>query len=256
MGTTIMKNSLYFCFVILFVGCGNPVLRDFQAKPITEDDGSVAVEISSEFNVGGASLPVLNLPIKHPKKGYEIGVLTTDGKRVKLKINLSEIAPLQSVLGTLPNGTAIPFASSNEVVAIPVGGKGIFIYASWVENDVVLGFSIPLKALDAIGQKVGSINLMPRFTLNKFTGAAGTYFSQQAGSNGIALFANLGGLFAQEKLSEMYYLTEASYFVKESLSDSEEKIEVTGQVPSSKTEKTIAKGIQALSQRKENLTID
>lgn len=246
-----MKNFAYLVLALFIASCGNPVLKDFKAQPVTEDDDSVAVELSSKFNVGGMAFANLQIPINHPKKGYEIGVLTLNGSTVGLKINLSEIAPLQSVAGTLPNGSVIPFVGSDEVVAISIG-KGIFVYASWVENDVVLGFSVPIKALDSIGQKVGNINLIPQFNINNFEGAAGMYFSKNSGDNGIALFANLGGLFKQNQLEEMYLATDRSYMLHESLNQS---LKVYGDSPSSRTEKKIAEGIQALSRKRTRLSV-
>jgi hypothetical protein len=88
---------------------------------------------------------------------------------------------------------------SDEVVSIPIGGKGIFLYAAWTESDVVLGFSIPIKAFDGIGKNVGNINLLPVFNVEGVRGAAGTYFSREPGENGIALFADISASLTEIK---------------------------------------------------------
>jgi hypothetical protein len=133
-------------------------------KPDYSDD-QVSVAVSTEFNLGEMQLPYMNIPVNHPKLGYEIGEVQLGGKNVGIKVNLSEIAPLQSGEGRLPNGTPVPFVGENGLVEIPVGKTGDYNLRGLERRSGCTWYAIPIKPFDAIGKTVGDINLLPTFQI-------------------------------------------------------------------------------------------
>ncbi|MBL7664854.1 MAG: hypothetical protein JNM93_06950 [Bacteriovoracaceae bacterium] len=250
---TSVINRLSFLFCLLFiVGCGNrpAIIENLTVTP-DFSGGEANVRVETDFNVGGMELMYLTLPINHPQTGEQIGQFAMAGKRLSLGINLSAIAHLNSGPAQLPNGTGVPFAGTNEIVVVPIGGQGIRLYVSWTQTKVLLGVAVPIKQFDVIGQTVGQVNLLPIFQIGQVQGAAGTFHSRTAGQNGIAFFADISVALPQAVKEELFYQTEGAYLSQESFS----KVSIRESVPRSSTEAEIGSQIQKLSRRKVKLSV-
>ena len=236
---------------LLLTACGKrpPIITGLGVNPIYHESGDVSVSIQAELGLQGMNLPIVELPVNHPRLGYEIGIVSMAGRNLGVVINLSAILDLQTLQGTLPNGTSVPFVNANEVVIIPIEKAGVELYVSFSQGQIIVGATVAIKQFDGIGASVGNLNLLPMFSIQGIQGAAGTYHSRTAGQNGIALFVNASSVIDSLKKDEL--IQESGQKSFESLGQNS----IYGDVPSARTEAKIGKYLQKLSNRKEVLDI-
>ncbi len=194
----------------LAVGCGSkkPVVKDVGVTPYV-DGKEVYASIEAEFEINNLKLPSLSVPIRHPKGNEVVGYFVMSGTSknlVGIEINLSAVSRLERSRGVLPNGSPLPiFGMGQDLVELDIptgnGNNPSKLYVSWSQGTTIVGFAVPIKHFDKIGQRVkGEQVLMPSFRIKGIPGAAGVYVSPVAGSNGLSAFFDLSSVFTLPEL--------------------------------------------------------
>jgi hypothetical protein len=191
------------------VGCGKQgqggLAKSVQIRTYTQD-GDIWGEVVANFETGGLTFPALTLPIFDPKvPGVSYGTVSfrpilSGGTELVVAVNISDIANVQNVMTTLPNGTPIPVGGLSQctTVGLPVGGTKTIVYVALGEGCAMVGVALAIKELDNVGQHVGlPLNFFPAFDFgNGVRGIAGVFTGTTSGSSGIALFVDFAGAMA------------------------------------------------------------
>jgi hypothetical protein len=192
----------------LAVGCGKQqggLAKNVQIRTYTQD-GDIWGEMIATFETGGLSFPALSLPIfdpKHPGVSYgtvSFRPILSGGTELVIAVNISDVANVQNVITTLPNGTPIPVGGLGmcSTIGLPVGGTKTIVYVALGEGCAMVGVALAIKELDNIGQHVGlPLNFFPAFDFgNGVRGIAGIFTGTTSGSSGIAIFVDFAGALA------------------------------------------------------------
>lgn len=195
------------------MSCGKApsnVLSGVKVETQTVND-DLWMSFAADLNLGAMSFASISLPIIHPRGQTPIGQLElinglNGANQIKVSVNVSEIADVQTARAALPNGNMIPLIANNEVIAIRIG-KGAFVYLAISQTVTAIGVAVPISAFDNIGQKLPGLNFFPVVTSGDVIGTAGIFTGLNAGQNGIAVVAdvtkvvNLGQLLPQAPMA-------------------------------------------------------
>lgn len=187
--------------LILTTGCGsdgNRLVKDVTGGAFTRD-GDAYGNLEITLGTGALRLPSVELPVINRRTGQQMGTLALvnglDGDpRLRVELNISEAANLDSADARLPNGSQIPVSGLGdaEVVGFAVGNSGARVYLALDDKVAMLGAALPIRALDRVGEEVPlPLNLFPQFEKNGIRGTAGIFTSPNAGQSGVAVFADL-----------------------------------------------------------------
>lgn len=209
-----MKN-FYVRFVTLvmmaffLVSCGNApsnVLTGVKVATETRNN-DVWVSFAADLNLGAMSFAAISVPVIHPRGNMPVGQLDlTPGlngtSNIKISVDVTALADVQTTSATLPNGNMIPLIANNQVIAVQIGG-GARVYLAFSEKVAAIGVAVPISAFDQIGQTLPGLNFFPIANVDNVIGTAGVFTGAKAGQNGIAVVAdisklvNLGSLLGQ-----------------------------------------------------------
>ncbi len=193
----------------MLTACGGSIGSNLvnNLKLVTSNDtGDLMVEMGAEINSGAMMFPMITLPIVDPNDpGHPYGSLTMQrtlqGKNMLLaRINLTKASGAQGVTdpGNLPNGTAIPVAGVQDIVAFQAGGNSR-VYLSLNNNSKMLGVAIAIKEFDAIAKYVPGANLFFDFPQqNGIRGIAGIFTGLQSATSGFGLFIDATNLIQDQ----------------------------------------------------------
>ena len=243
-----LKSITLVITLVLFVSCGSqkPMVDDIKVSS-SSTGGDIIVALSANLSIGNVQLPNASFPIILPKIGKEIGMVSlvsaSSGQNLlQMEINVSEAANLELASVRLPNGSLIPLIADNAVLRIPLGKVEVLL--SLADGSQALGVIIPIKSFDAIGAKTGTAALIPAFSKNGIMGAAGVYTSKTAGKNGFVLVADISGKMGGISIpnANMIQMEQAP-------------LDYSSQVPSSRVEKKINKGLLKLHSRRTKLRL-
>jgi hypothetical protein len=249
-----LKSLLLLIAMVSFVSCGSqaPMIQDIKVST-SQVHGDIIASLSADLSVGNLQLPNASVPIMLPKDGRQIGTLHLQAaagiNKIIVDINISETANLELEQVRLPNGNMLPIIGENQVIKVPVG-NGIEVFISLSSNSAALGFAIPIKQFDSIGEKVGTTSLMPLFNKNGILGAAGVYTSKTAGKNGFALVADVSSLLG--KMVKSNILEDHSL---RQMQMEQVDLDFTEHKPSKRMEKKIRKALYKLHKRKSKLQL-
>lgn len=199
---TFMKNflvrSITLVVLALFaISCGNApsnVLTGVKVETQTIND-DIWMSFAADLNLGAMQFASISVPVLHPRGQTPIGQLDlTSGlggvNQLKISVNVSELADVQTASASLPNGNMVPLIASNQVIAVNVG-KGARIYLALSEKVTAIGVAIPISAFDSIGRSLPGLNFFPIVNTGDVIGTAGIFTGMNPGQNGIAVVADV-----------------------------------------------------------------
>lgn len=243
------KSLLALPALMLFISCGSqkPMVQDIKVEP-TYVGSDLYVSLSADLGLGNVILPQVSLPITH--KGEDIGTVSMNSlsgeNQLQLNINVSSVINIpQGGAAQLPNGGALPLIGSNDTIIVPISNKAQ-LYISFHDGQAAIGVSIPFKTLDSIGAKVGAASMFPMFNMNEVVGAAGLYFSQNAGENGFGLFADISQVLDQTMFKSLGFRPDIQ---------AESSLEYASIEPSSRKEKKINRELYYLNRKRARLQL-
>ena len=210
-----MKNFLVKIVTLVVisvsaVSCGQQaggVLSSVQVSTSTQNN-DVVLSVSANLNLGAMSFAQISLPILHPQGQTPIGMVELvpglgGVNMIKVSVNMSDLAGVQTTQAVLPNGNAIPLIANNQTIAVNIG-KGARLYLTIGANVTAIGVALPISALDNLGSQLPGLNFFPVMAYNNVIATAGIFTGAQAGQNGIAFIADvsqivkLDNIFAPE----------------------------------------------------------
>ncbi len=213
-------------------------------------DEKVWLEMSAMMNLKTVVLPSLQFPIAY--KGVEYGKLymapsLNQGlSEIAVEVNLSEIAKLEPMDATLPNGGKLPVGGIDRADVIEIDipqihGK-VYIALNTIAGSGKVfmgGFAVSIPKADGIGDAVGEGQLFPFFKIGKVAMFAGVYSSTEPNQTGIGVFTDLSTVISkdladmivnQDSVSVAEYqaaLTSEKLSAKENVFEKGEKIDLT-----------------------------
>lgn len=201
-----MKNSLvrFVTLVMLSlfaISCGSQAPSNVlsgvkvSTQTINED---IWLSFAADLDLGAMQFASVSVPVLHPRGQTQIGYLelTSDfsGKnQIKVSVNVSELADVQTTSTTLPNGNMVPLIANNEVIAVNIG-NGAKLYLALSENVTAIGVAVPISAFDDIGRTLPGLNFFPVVNTNGVIGTAGIFTGLQSGQSGIAVIADVSNV--------------------------------------------------------------
>lgn len=177
------------------------ILKTIDVK-VSEQNNDQFITLSANLNLGNAIFDQLQIPVRDPKTGLEVGYLGlqtgSDGsQQVSLGVNASVALHADPTLGmTLPNGRELPATlgvAAGEMLAFPILNYSRIYIGGDLKNRVFIGVALAVKALDGIANLAGMpANVFFGTQINSnLYGLAGLYGSTQANQSGIAVFGRL-----------------------------------------------------------------
>lgn len=206
-----MKNSLarvvtLVMISLIIVSCGNAPSNVLSGVKVgtTNVNNDIWMSFAADLNLGAMSFASLSVPVLHPRGQTPIGQLElTSGlggvNQIKISLNVSELADVQTTQAVLPNGNIIPLITYNQTIAVNIG-NGARVYLTLSENVTAIGVAVPITAFDSIGANLPGLNFFPIVNTGDVIGTAGVFTGRNPGQNGIAVVAdvsrvvNLGNL--------------------------------------------------------------
>jgi hypothetical protein len=205
----LLVRSITLVMLSLFaISCGggapSNVLTGVKVETKTVD-GDIWLSFASDLNLGAMQFASISVPVLHPRGQTPVGQLELISglggvNQLKISVNVTELADVQTASATLPNGNMIPLIANNQVIAVKIGG-GASVYIALSEKVTAIGVAVPISAFDNIGRQLPGLNFFPIVNTNNVIGTAGIFTGANAGQNGIAVVAdlskvvNMGALF-------------------------------------------------------------
>jgi hypothetical protein len=206
MRNLIVRTVTLVMMAFFVVSCGNAPSNVLTGvKVATENrNGDVWMSFAADMNLGAMQFASISVPVLHPRGQTPIGQLElTSGlagvNQLKISVNVTELADVQTTTATLPNGNMIPLIANNQVIAVNIG-NGAKVYLAISEKVTAIGVAVPISAFDSIGRTLPGLNFFPVVASGDVIGTAGIFTGLNAGQNGIAVVAdvskvvNLGNL--------------------------------------------------------------
>lgn len=158
-------------------------------------DGDIWLSFASDLNLGAMQFASISVPVLHPRGQTPVGQLElisgfSGVNQLKISVNVSELADVQTTTATLPNGNMIPLIANNQVIAVKIGG-GASVYIALSEKVTAIGVAVPISAFDSIGRSLPGLNFFPVVNTGDVIGTAGIFTGMNAGQNGIAVVADV-----------------------------------------------------------------
>jgi len=186
-----MSLGLFAC------GAGQSPLNNIN---ITRDEttGDLYVGVEAELQLNQASFPSLTIPLRDRSTGKVYGALSLrpglNGESyLRFDVNMSEVTDVPVLADPrLPNGTLLPIAGLEEVIALQVQERSR-VYVGYSQSNVMLGIAIVLDALDGAAQDVPNANLF--FQIGEqhanVKGLVGLFTGDQPGESGVGIFVDV-----------------------------------------------------------------
>lgn len=180
--------------------CGKTnILKNIDVQVTSPDQQEQFVTLSAKLHLGNAVFDRVQVPIRDPQTGIEVGSLAlqtgADGlQTVSLGVNASVALHADRELGrTLPNGRELPVtlgAATGEILGFPVLQYSRVYIGGDLKNKAYLGVALAVKQLDGIANLAGApANVFFGLQVNPAVyGVAGVYGSPDANQSGIAVF--------------------------------------------------------------------
>lgn len=158
-------------------------------------NGDIWLSFASDLNLGAMQFASISVPVLHPRGQTPVGQLELVSglagvNQLKISVNVSELADVQTTTATLPNGNMIPLIANNSVIAVKIGG-GASVYIALSEKVTAIGVAVPISAFDSIGRTLPGLNFFPVVNTGDVIGTAGIFTGLNPGQNGIAVVADV-----------------------------------------------------------------
>jgi hypothetical protein len=207
-----MRNLFVRTFTLVMlsvfvVSCGSSTSNvltgiKVESKVIGNDTW---MSFAADINLGAMSFASISVPVLHPRGQTPIGQLELISglagvNQLKISVNVSELADVQTTQAVLPNGNMIPLIGNNQTIAVNIG-NGARVYLTISEKVAAIGVAVPISAFDNIGRNLPGLNFFPIVNSGDVIATAGIFTGLNAGQNGIAVVAdvskvvNLGSIF-------------------------------------------------------------
>ena len=206
-----MKNflvrSVTLVMLSLFaISCGNApsnVLTGVKVQTESRND-DLWMSFAADLNLGAMQFASISVPVLHPRGQTPVGHLELISglngvNQLKISVNISELADVNTTQATLPNGNMIPLIANNQVIAVNIG-NGARVYLALSENVTAIGVAVPISAFDSIGQSLPGLNFFPIVNTGDVIGTAGIFTGAQPGQSGIAVVADVSKVVNMGKL--------------------------------------------------------
>ena len=182
---------------LFVVSCGNApsnVLSGVKVSTETRND-DIWMSFAADLNLGAMQFASLSVPVLHPRGQTPVGQLELISglagvNQLKISVNVSELADVQTTQATLPNGNMVPLIANNAVIAVNIG-NGARVYLALSEKVTAIGVAVPISAFDSIGQSLPGLNFFPIVNTGEIIGTAGIFTGMNPGQNGIAVVADV-----------------------------------------------------------------
>ena len=243
---SLSKVIPFLGLLFVFVSCGSDSIGvDDIEVSATQEENDVILNVAADLNIGALSLTNLSLPIILPKVGTEVGTvsLVSDGagtNQIVVRMNVSEAANLDLETVTLPNGMTVPLIASNSVLNIELN-NGVQILLSLTSGAQAIAVVVPISTFDSVGASTGTAALIPNFSIDDISGAAGLFLSATEGQNGIVLAVDLSSVLGDIGI--------ATTSEKSLLGGSEASLDWTELTPSSRQRSKINRALYKLNRK-------
>lgn len=206
-----MKNflvrSVTLVMLSLFaISCGNAPSNVLTGVKVTTEsrNDDLWMSFAADLNLGAMQFASISVPVLHPRGQTPVGHLELISglggvNQLKISVNVSELADVNTTQATLPNGNMIPLIANNQVIAVNIG-NGARVYLALSENVTAIGVAVPISAFDSIGQSLPGLNFFPIVNTGDVIGTAGIFTGAQPGQNGIAVVADVSKVVNMGKL--------------------------------------------------------
>ena len=206
MKNLIVRSVTLVMLSLFVVSCGNApsnVLSGVQVQTETRND-DLWMSFAADLNLGAMQFASISVPVLHPRGQTPIGQLElisgfAGTNQIKISVNVSELADVNTSMATLPNGNMIPLIANNQVIAVNIG-NGARVYLALSEKVTAIGVAVPISAFDNIGSKLPGLNFFPIVNTGDVIGTAGIFTGLNPGQNGIAVVADVSKVVNLGKL--------------------------------------------------------
>ncbi|MBY0517927.1 MAG: hypothetical protein K2P81_13540 [Bacteriovoracaceae bacterium] len=192
----LFQSLLVVFSLVSLVSCGSnggvQIVKGLKVET-TVVNNEVTLRVSSDIDFGNIMFPSLQIPvIRNNRQIGTVSMVPVLGSKTQfvIEVNASALADLNVGPVLLPNGTLAPLIGTNTAISVDLGSKAQ-LYVAAATNAYALGVAIPISGLDSIGQSLGGINFFPMFAIDKATGAAGIFASNQPGKSGFGFFVDI-----------------------------------------------------------------
>lgn len=211
-----LSTIILSLLILIFTSCEKPAeqkpfITDVALKTKLQDE-KVWLEFSAMMNLKTFVLPSLQFPVidfRHPEiiygKLYMAPSFTPGESEIAIDINLTELAKLEAVEPTLPNGGRLPIGGVDRAdvieIQIPQIHGTVYIALNTLHPDkkvFMSGFALSIPQADGIGTAVGPGQLFPHFTIKNVLIYAGVYTSDEANKTGIGVFSDLSSVISKD----------------------------------------------------------
>lgn len=197
-----ISSALFVVAAVALQGCGKTNILNTLDVKVTEQNQDQYITLSAKLKLGNAIFDQLQIPVRDPRTGLEVGQLGlstgTDGlATVSLGVNASVMLHADPSLGsTLPNGREVPVslgAAPGELLAFPILNYSRVYIGGDLKSQAFIGVALAVKQLDgiaSIGGTAANVFFGQQFSPTIY-GLAGLYGSPNANQSGIAVFGRV-----------------------------------------------------------------
>ena len=202
--------------LLMLVSCGNSgkkFVSDVEVETVDQNQQKWLVS-NFKLNLGNLELPELAVPL--PSDYGNFRAFRKDSENyLGVDFNVTSILNLPGSAATLPNGQVIPIdVSGAGIIEIPMSKINGKVYLAVADGVALIGVATVIKQLADLD--VGDVGVFPTYKVGPVDIMAGVFASKRDDTNGIAIFANLAGIWdgAQKEYDSDTFIFEPEYVRK------------------------------------------
>ena len=199
--------------LLFLTSCGNSgkqFVSDVNVETVDQDQQKWLVS-NFKLNLGNVELPEVALPL--PSDYGNFRAYRKDSENyLGVDFNISSILNLPGNIATLPNGQVIPIdVGGAGIIELPINKINGKVYLAVADGVALIGVAAVIKQLGDLD--VGDIGVFPTYKVGNVDIMAGIFASRNDNTNGIAIFANLAGIWdgAQKHYDSDTFIFEPEY---------------------------------------------
>lgn len=199
--------------LFVFTSCGNSgkqFVSDVNVQTVNQDQQKWLVS-DFKLNLGSVELPELVYPLPSDYGNFR-SYRKDAANYLGVDFNISSILNLPGNIATLPNGQVVPIdVGGAGIIEIPINKINGKAYLAVADGVALIGVATVIKQLRNL--EVGDIGVFPTYKVGKVDIMAGVFTSKEDNTNGIAIFANLAGIWdgAQKQYDSDTFIFEPEY---------------------------------------------
>lgn len=179
----------------VLTSCGNSgkqFVTDVDVQTVNQDQQKWLVS-NFRVNLGKVELPELVYPLPSDYGNFR-SYRKDAANYLGVDFNISSILNLPGNIATLPNGQVVPIdVGGAGIIEIPIDKINGKVYLAVADGVALIGVATVIKQLSDLD--VGDIGVFPTYKVGKVDVMAGVFTSKRDNTNGIAIFANLAGIW-------------------------------------------------------------